>query len=147
MQYCALHIGNTMLIMIIARDKSPDHEEDEKMINKKLEKLQPLRHRVAVYVPGTNGVNTAADNARYVKMAAATLSDLFGGATATPAVGYWLSDAAGLVEEKTTVVYAYAAGAALERKLDTVINFCADMRADLQQEAVSLEIDGSLYFI
>ena len=55
------------------------------MINKKLEKLQPLRHRVAVYVPGTNGVNTAADNARYVKMAAATLSNLFGGATATTA--------------------------------------------------------------
>ena len=117
------------------------------MTNKRLEKLQPLRHRVAVYVPGTNGVNTAADNARYVKMAAATLSNLFGGATATPAIGYWMSDAAGLVEEKTTVVYSYAAGADLERGLDTVIDFCADMRADLQQEAISLEIDGSLYFI
>lgn len=106
-----------------------------------------MRHRVAVYVPGTNGVNTAADNARYVKMAAVTLSNLFGGATATPAIGYWMIDAAGLVEEKTTVVYAYAAGEDLERKLDTVINVCADMRADLQQEAISLEIDGSLYFI
>ena len=72
------------------------------MTNKRLEKLQPLRHRVAIYVPGTDGVNTAAD-----------------------------------------VVYAYAAGEDLERKLDTVINVCADM----QQEAVSLEIDGSLYFI
>ena len=147
MQYCALHNGNTMLIIIIARGKIPDHEEDEKMTNKRLEKLQPLRHRVAIYVPGTNGVNTAADNARYVKMAAAALSNLFGGATATPAIGYWMSDAAGLVEEKTTVVYAYAAGADLERGLDVVIDFCADMRADLQQEAVSLEIDGSLYFI
>ena len=117
------------------------------MTNKRLEKLQPLRHRVAIYVPGTNGVNTAADNARYVKMAAATLSNLFGGATATPAIGYWMSDAAGLVEEKTTIVYAYAAGAALEHGLDVVIDFCADMRADLQQEAVSLEIDGALYFI
>ena len=117
------------------------------MNNKKLEKLQPLRHRVAVYVPGTNGVNTAADNASYVKTAAATLSNLFGGATATPAIGYWMSDAAGLVEEKTTVVYSYAAGEDLERGLDTVINFCADMRGDLRQEAISLEIDGSLYFI
>lgn len=117
------------------------------MINKRLEKLQPLRHRVAVYVPGTNGVNTAADNARYVQMAAATLSNLFGGATATPAVGYWLSDAAGLVEEKTTIVYAYAAGADLEHGLDVVIDFCADMRAELQQEAISLAIDDSMYFI
>lgn len=146
-QNCLLPYAVKRHIIILARDKSPDHEEDEKMTNKRLEKLQPLRHRVAIYVPGTNGVNTAADNARYVQMAAATLSNLFGGATATPAVGYWLSDAAGLVEEKTTVVYAYAAGADLERGLDSVIDFCADMRADLQQEAVSLEIDGALYFI
>ena len=117
------------------------------MTNKRLEKLQPLRHRVAIYVPGTNGVNTAADNARYVQMAAATLSNLFGGATATPAVGYWVSDAAGLIEEKTTVVYAYAAGADLERGLDTVIDFCADMRAELHQEAISLELDNAIYFI
>lgn len=117
------------------------------MTNKRLEKLQPLRHRVAVYVPGTNGVNTAADNARYVKMAAALLSDAFGGATATPAVGYWMSDSAGLVEEATTVVYAYATNTALESKLDDVIDFCDGMKTELQQEAVSLELDGNLYFI
>ena len=117
------------------------------MINKKLEKLQPLRHRVAVYVPGTDGVNTAADNARYVKMAAATLSNLFGGATATPAVGYWMSDAAGLVEEKTTVVYAYAGNEALEDKLGAVIEFCEGMKEALKQEAISLELDSALYFI
>lgn len=117
------------------------------MINKRLEKLQPLRHRVAIYVPGTNGVNTAADNSEYVRRAAALLSDAFGGATATPARGFWMSESAGLVEEKTTIVYAYAAGADLERGLDTVIDFCADMRADLQQEAIALAIDDSMYFI
>ena len=117
------------------------------MTNKRLEKLQPLRHRVAIYVPGTNGVNTAADNARYVQMAAATLSNLFGGATATPAVGYWLSDAAGLVEEKTTVVYAYAGNEALEDQLGAVIEFCEGMKEALKQETISLELDSALYFI
>lgn len=117
------------------------------MTNKRLEKLQPLRHRVAIYVPGTNGVNTAADNARYVKMAAATLSNLFGGATATPAIGYWMSDAAGLVEEKTTIVYAYAGNEALEDKLGAVIEFCEGMKEELKQEAISLELDSALYFI
>lgn len=117
------------------------------MMNKRLEKMQPLRHKVAVYVPGTNGVNTAADNSRYVNMAAAVLSGLFGGATATPAVGYWMSDAAGLVEERTTVVYAYAANGALESGLDDVIDFCDGMKTELHQEAVSLEVDGTLYFI
>lgn len=117
------------------------------MINKRLEKLQPLRHKVAIYVPGTNGVNTAADNARYVKMAAATLSNLFGGATATPAIGYWMSDSAGLVEEATTVVYAYATNTALESKLDDVIDFCDGMKTELHQEAIALAIDDSMYFI
>lgn len=117
------------------------------MTNKRLEKLQPLRHRVAIYVPGTNGVNTAADNARYVKMAAALLSDAFGGATATPAVGYWMSESAGLVEEATTVVYAYATNTALESKLDNVIDFCDGMKTELHQEAISLAIDDSMYFI
>lgn len=117
------------------------------MMNKRLEKMQALRHKVAIYVPGTNGVNTAADNAEHVRKAAALLSDLFGGATATPAVGYWMSDAAGLVEEKTTVVYAYATNGALESGLDAVIDFCDGMKTELQQEAVSLEIDGALYFV
>lgn len=117
------------------------------MINKKLEKLQPLRHRVAVYVPGTNGVNTAADNARYVQMAAATLSNLFGGATATPAIGYWMSESAGLVEERVTIVYAYAGNEALEDQLGAVIEFCEGMRTELHQEAISLELDNAIYFI
>lgn len=117
------------------------------MTNKRLEKLQALRHKVAIYVPGTNGVNTAADNARYVQMAAATLSNLFGGATATPAIGYWMSDAAGLVEEKTTIVYAYAGNEALEDKLGAVIEFCEGMKEELTQEAISLAIDDSMYFI
>lgn len=147
MQYCALHIGNTMLIMIIARDKSPDHEEDEKMTNKRLEKLQPLRHRVAVYVPGTNGVNTAADNSEYVRRAAALLSDAFGGATATPARGFWMSESAGLVEERVTIVYAYAGNEALEDQLGAVIEFCEGMKEALKQEAISLELDSALYFI
>lgn len=117
------------------------------MTNKRLEKLQPLRHRVAIYVPGTNGVNTAADNARYVKMAAVTLSNLFGGATATPAIGYWMSESAGLVEERVTIVYAYAGNEALEDQLGAVIEFCEGMKEALKQEAISLELDSALYFI
>lgn len=117
------------------------------MMNKRLEKMQALRHRVAIYVPGTNGVNTAADNSEYVRRAAALLSDAFGGATATPAVGYWASDSAGLVEERVTIVYAYAGNEALEDKLGAVIEFCDGMKEELKQEAISLELDTALYFI
>ena len=117
------------------------------MTNKRLEKLQPLRHRVAIYVPGTDGVNTAADNSEYVRRAAALLSDAFGGATATPARGFWMSESAGLVEERVTIVYAYAGNEALEDKLGAVIEFCDGMKEELKQEAISLAIDDSMYFI
>lgn len=117
------------------------------MTNKRLENLQALRHRVAIYVPGTNGVNTAADNSEYVRRAAALLSDAFGGATATPARGFWTSESAGLVEERVTIVYAYAGNEALEDKLGAVIEFCEGMKEELKQEAISLELDSALYFI
>lgn len=89
------------------------------MTNKRLEKLQPLRHRVAVYVPGTN----------------------------TPARGFWMSESAGLVEERVTIVYAYAGNEALEDQLGAVIEFCEGMKEALKQEAISLELDSALYFI
>lgn len=55
-----------------------------------------LSGRVAVYVPGTVDADHAADNAEMVEYTAAELSRLFGGATAQPAAGYWLSEVHGL---------------------------------------------------
>lgn len=117
------------------------------MNNNRLSKLTRLESRVAVYVPGTNGVDAAADNSATVNAAAALLSDLFGGATAQSVRGFWMSDAAGLVAENTTIVYSYADGAALEAGMDRVIDFCENMRDALKQEAVSLEVNNTLYFI
>lgn len=37
--------------------------------------LVSLSHRVTVYVPGTNGVNAAADNSSHVKRVAVALGD------------------------------------------------------------------------
>lgn len=117
------------------------------MKNNRLDKIARLESRVAVYVPGTAGVATAADNTAHVEAAAALLSELFGGATAQSVRGYWVSDAAGLVAEDTTVIYSYAAADALEAGLDRVLDFCEAMRDALEQEAISLEINSTLYFI
>lgn len=59
--------------------------------------------KTTIYVPATVGVSQQADNSKQVEETAALLARLFGGSTSTPAVGYWLSPAAGLVAEKTTV--------------------------------------------
>lgn len=93
------------------------------MKSTKLAACIKLAHKVTVYVPGTVG------------------------ATSSPAVGYWLSDVHGLIRENTTIVFAYAAEQALESGVDAVVDFCAEMRDALDQEAVALEIDGEMYFI
>lgn len=72
--------------------------------NAVLKNCLKLSSKITVYVPATNGIDQAADNTEQVKKTAALLSELFGGATSTPALGYWMSPAAGLVAEATTVV-------------------------------------------
>ena len=59
--------------------------------NAVLKNCLKLSSKITVYVPATNGIDKAADNTEQVKKTAALLSELFGGATSTPALGYWMS--------------------------------------------------------
>ena len=68
----------------------------------KLSALVPLKSKITVYVPATVSVDQEIDNAAYVERVARTLSACFGGATASPVRGYWVSDSGELVKESTT---------------------------------------------
>lgn len=115
--------------------------------NAKLKACIKLSSKITVYVPATNNVNAAIDNTKQVEMTAALLSTLFGGATSTPALGYWMSPAAGLVAEKTTVVFAYASDKDLQDNIGEVIDLCVELKETMNQEAIALEINGEMYFI
>ena len=65
----------------------------------------------------------------------------------TPALGYWLSDTQGLIKEKTTMVFAYCKDQDLENNIEEVIEFCENMKKELKQEAIALEINGEMYFV
>ena len=114
---------------------------------KELKNLVALRHKITVYVPATVDVDKAVDNSAQVDAAAALLSGLFGGATSSPAVGYWLTSSGQLVKENTTVVFAFADEKALEDGADKVVGFCRNLKEERRQEAIALEIDGAMYFI
>ena len=114
---------------------------------KKYKNLIPLNHKVTIYIPGTNGVSTEADNSAHVEATAVLLSNCFGGATSTEAVGYWVSDAEGLVKEHPVLVYAYAKEEDFVKNIDIIIDYCYQLKNELKQEAISLEIDNQLYFI
>lgn len=115
--------------------------------NYRLESLFTLSHKLTVYVPSTVDIDKAVDNTQQVNDTARLLSECFGGATSSPAVGYWCSPSAGLVRENTTVVFAYAAEEALQKHIDAIIDWCVALRDSMKQDAVALEIDGEMRFV
>lgn len=106
-----------------------------------------LPQRVALYVPGTQGPDTATDNAAQVERVAAEFSRMFGGATAQESTGFWMSDTAGLVRETVIIVYANCTADQLRERLPDVLTLAQQIKREMAQEAVSAEINGTLYII
>ena len=106
-----------------------------------------LPQRVALYVPSTQDINHATDNASQVERVARDICGWFGGATAQPSAGYWISDTAGLVRESVTIVYAACTAAQLREHLPDVLQLAQQIKAEMQQEAESAEINGTLYIM
>lgn len=107
------------------------------MINSRLKAMFSLKSKITVYIPATVNINEAIDNSKFVDAAA----------TLTEALGYWVSDTAGLVKENTTMVFAYAGEDDLKKNLDKVIDFCENLKIEMSQDAVALELNGEMFFI
>lgn len=103
--------------------------------------------RVALYVPSTQDINHATDNAAQVERVARDFCGWFGGATAQQSAGYWLSDTAGLVREAVTIVYAACTAAQLREHLPDVLTLAQQIKAEMAQEAVTITIDQKMYII
>lgn len=114
---------------------------------KAFKNLIPLNHKITIYVPSTKDINTPIDNTKEVEATAKLLSNCFGGATSTEAVGYWVSDTMGLVKEHPTLVYAYATEENFKKYIDLILDYCYQLLKDMSQDAISLEIDNQLYLI
>lgn len=106
-----------------------------------------LPQRVALYVPSTQGPATATDNAAQVERVAREFCGWFGGATAQQSAGYWVSDNAGLVRESVTIVYAACTADQLREHLPDVLTLAQQIKAEMQQEAVTITIDQKMYII
>jgi hypothetical protein len=106
-----------------------------------------LPQRVALYVPGTQDINHATDNAAQVERVAREFCGWFGGATAQQSAGYWLSESARLIREAVTIVYAACTADQLRERLPDVLTLAQQIKDEMQQEAISAEINGTLYII
>ena len=116
-------------------------------MNAKLKNMFKLSSKITVYIPSTMDINQKADTKKYVDDCAILLSESFGGATSCEALGYWSSPSAGLVKERSTMVFAYCSDADLQAKIESVLDFCEKMKAELNQDAIALEINGEMYFV
>jgi hypothetical protein len=106
-----------------------------------------LNSKVAIYVPSTINVSEECDNTQYVKNTIKQLSTWFGGATATPAIGGWVSAAGEVVVENVSIVYSFCTTEDLQKYAADIIALCESIKHDMRQEAVTLEINGQVKFV
>lgn len=103
--------------------------------------------KVSIYVPSTNNVNEQTDNTEQVKQVIRELAVMFGGATASEAVGGWVCANGETVLEKVTIVYSFCASAQLHEHFGDIYAICERIKRDMSQEAVTLEVNGQVKFL
>ena len=116
------------------------------VLDEAMDRLQRA-HQVAVYVPSTIGVDHAADTSKHVDGVMAFMAELFGGATRRRAHGVWNSDSVGLVSEEVTIIYSHVTLDALNQHMNSVVAYITNLKKELKQEAMALEVDNKLTLI
>ena len=106
-----------------------------------------LTHVIGIFIPSTIDVNQSVDNTTQVQATLAFLGDLFGGAISNKGNGVWRSEESGLVTEQVTVVRAFVSRNALEKHLDAVVEFATNLKKEMKQEAVAIDIDNQLVLV
>lgn len=106
-----------------------------------------LNHTLALFVPSTMDVSQHMDNSTQVQSTLSFLGNLFGGATSSNAEGAWRSEESGLVTEQVTIVRTFISKKALDTHLDDVLNFAAELKRNMKQEAVAISVDHQLILV
>ena len=111
--------------------------------------MTTLKNKVEIYVPSTYNGNKPARilQALKVKKIAKALASMFGGATATKAEGYYISDTKGLIKERQMIVFACCDDEGLIQYKEQVKNLAAGLRDEMKQEAITITINGEMSFI
>jgi len=103
--------------------------------------------KVSIYVPSTYNVKEEVDNTEQVRRVIKELSLLFGGATASNAVGGWVTESGDTIIEHVTIVYSFCTSEQLNTKFDKVYEIAERIKKEMEQEAVTLEINGQVKFV
>jgi len=111
-----------------------------------VDRLQRNNH-IGIFIPTTFDVNNYFDTTPYIDRTLSFLGERFGGATSEEAKGIWNSEEIGLVGEKLYKVHTYATSDDLKKFLDEVVDYVREIKAELKQEAMAMEINQKLTLI
>lgn len=117
----------------------------------RLESLAPLTHEIELIVctQDLNGVTIESHKVEEATNSIKTrFSTLFGGYTAIDAEGGWVLPDGTLVKENNTLIQASVSENNFnDANLSLVISIAEDIKMVLNQDMVSMKIDGKRYFI
>lgn len=111
-----------------------------------VDRLQRNNH-IGIFIPTTFEVNKYFDTTPFIDRTLSFLGSRFGGATSEEAKGIWNSEDIGLVGEKLFKVHAYATSDDLKKYLDEVVDYVREIKTELKQEAMAIEINQKLTLI
>jgi CRP-like cAMP-binding protein len=111
-----------------------------------VDRLQRNNH-IGIFIPTTFEVNKHVDTTPYIDRTLSFFGSRFGGATSEEAKGIWNSEDIGLVGEKLFKVHTYATSDDLQRYLDEVVDYVREIKAELKQEAMAIEVNQKLTLI
>lgn len=111
-----------------------------------VDRLQRNNH-IGIFIPTTFDVNNYFDTTPYIDRTLSFLGERFGGATSEEAKGIWNSEEIGLVGEKLYKVHTYATSNDLKNYLDEVVDYVREIKSELKQEAMAMEINQKLTLI
>lgn len=111
-----------------------------------VDRLQRNNH-IGIFIPTTFDVNTYFDTTPYIDRTLAFLGERFGGATSEEVKGIWNSEEIGLVGETLFKVHAYATSRDIKEYLDEVVEYIREIKKELKQEAMAMEINQKLTLI
>lgn len=106
-----------------------------------------LDSKIAIYVPSTNNVNKSVDNSAQVLEVIKRMSKMFGGATASDAVGGWVANDGEIVVEKVKIIYSFCSTDDLKANFDAILDICNWLKKEMTQEAITLEVNGQVAFV
>jgi len=112
-----------------------------------LKDLVCLNHVLKIIVPSETADGCKIDSKMELNKAIEVLSDLNGGATCYEAYGGWKNHTLGVIQkEAVTVIESFTDTLTVE-KIKAIIELAKEIKEDLQQEAVSIYVNGALYFV